>query len=80
MSDSVQKQLADLQKQINVLEKRLAQYEKGGAVKEKVKRAPSKYNQFMSTENGKNRKENPDWDQSMVMKEVAKRWNAQKNE
>ena len=81
MSESVQKQIAALQKKVMALEKKVVGLESNTTpVKEKVKRAPSAYNMFMSSENGKVRSENPTWDQPSVMKEIAKRWNAQKNE
>ena len=77
MSESVQKQIAALQKRLAGLEKKVLAFESGG-VKEKVKREPSLYNKFMSSEGTTIRKANPDWNQPQVMKEVARRWNEQK--
>ncbi len=80
MSEStIQKQLAAMQKKINSLEKKLAAFEsQTPRKKEKVKREPSAYNKFMSSEGTKIKNERPDLDQPSVMREVAKRWNAQK--
>jgi hypothetical protein len=79
MSESVQKQIAALQKRLLVLEKKVNTADLGQTnVKEKVKREPSLYNKFMSSEGGAVRKANPGWNQPQVMKEVARRWNEQK--
>jgi hypothetical protein len=78
MSDSVEKQLAQLAKKVTALEKKVAVLESGKPVKEKVKREPSAYNKFMSAESVKIRKEFPEWKQPDVMKEVARRWNEKK--
>lgn len=78
MSESVQKQIVALQKRLAVLEKKVLAFESTGVVKEKVKREPSLYNKFMSSEGPSVRKANPDWHQPQVMKEVARRWNEQK--
>jgi len=79
MSESVQKQIVALQKRLVMLEKKVSASYKGDApAKEKVKREPSLYNKFMSSEGGVVRKANPGWNQPQVMKEVARRWNDQK--
>jgi len=79
MSESVQKQMAALQKRLGVLEKKVSGFDSGGPpAKEKVKREPSLYNKFMSSEGSAVRKANPGWNQPQVMKEVARRWNEQK--
>ena len=78
MSESVQKQLNMLEKKVAALEKKVAAFDAGKPVKEKVKREPSAYNRFMSSESVKIRNTNPKWAQPDVMKEVARRWNAQK--
>ena len=78
MSESVQKQIVALQKRLAGLEKKVLAFESAGGGKEKVKREPSLYNKFMSSEGASVRKANPDWHQPQVMKEVARRWNEQK--
>ena len=71
-------QFAALTRKVNALEKRLNAIESAGAKPAKQKREPSAYNKFMSSENSKIRNANPTWDQADVMREVARRWNAQK--
>ena len=78
MRESVQKQIVALQKRLAVLEKKVLVFESAGGVKEKVKREPSLYNKFMSSEGASVRKANPDWTHPQVMKGVARRWNEQK--
>ena len=78
MSDS--KLIKDLQKKLSDMEKRLTQLESvvQKSSKPKVKREPSAYNKFMSSQSSVVKKEHPDWTQPQVMKEVARMWKEQK--
>lgn len=76
MTTDLQKQINALQKQIANLEKRISSFETKG--KPKVKREPSEYNRFMSTEGPKIKAQNPGIKQADVMKLVAQKWREQK--
>jgi len=74
MTDVTRQEFDALKKEVSSLKKS----SKMGSKVPKVKRAPTEYNKFMSSNIGAIREKNPDMTSTEIFKEVAGMWSKQK--